>query len=446
MKKLLLFIAIAFMGTEVVAQAPANGMLAYYNFNANYNSHDDTHNMVAAFAGTNPSFVTGKYGNGISCGSYAGLVNSTLASAINTNEFTIAWWQKRASMQGSYDTSYEIGASNYFRGNTIGANNGKNTTGAAVGTGQFLTESVVSNLTGYYNTWIHCAYTFKVVGSNVTIRYYYDSSLATTVTVPGSALHKFTNKFTIGCGTDGAGAVQLSKYFSGVLDEFYVYNRELSAIEINQVKNNSNGQFTNKKPDLSQATVDPTTTSANILYLVRANGADTNVILKYGTTSGMLTNQVPGAFWAGSNNTTGNYFSTPITGLSPNTTYYLQLEATNIYGTTTTVEQSFTTDPSPSLIAQYNFDNTYHDINGNNPFSTNNGTSFTNDRNNIANAALNINNTGSFATIIGLPYSNRPKTISMWYKLNAINSVNYLYVYGQNPYHNQAYVTRNKYN
>ncbi|MCO6161261.1 LamG-like jellyroll fold domain-containing protein [Flavobacterium sp. NRK F7] len=88
--------------------------------------------------------------------------------------------------------------------------------------------------------------------------------------------------------------------------------------------------------------------------------------------------------------------------------------------------------PSNSTIAEYSFDNTYNNINGNSPFSNNSGTSFVMDRHGNSNGALNINNTGTSATIINLPYSNTARTISFWAKVNSMQSpYNMTFSYGQ---------------
>ena len=72
----------------------------------------------------------------------------------------------------------------------------------------------------------------------------------------------------------------------------------------------------------------------------------------------------------------------------------------------------------PQAISVYNFDNTYNNINGNSPFSSNTGTSFTTDRHGNTNGAININDTGSTATITGLPYGANNRSISLWVKNN----------------------------
>ena len=85
----------------------------------------------------------------------------------------------------------------------------------------------------------------------------------------------------------------------------------------------------------------------------------------------------------------------------------------------------------PQTIAEYTFNNTYTNINGNAAFSSNAGTSFVTDRHGNSNGAININNSGSNATIAGLSYGAGARTISVWAKTNVLNSViNYVFHYG----------------
>lgn len=85
----------------------------------------------------------------------------------------------------------------------------------------------------------------------------------------------------------------------------------------------------------------------------------------------------------------------------------------------------------PQTIAEYTFNNTYTNINGNAAFSSNAGTSFVTDRHGNSNGAININNSGSNATIVGLSYGASSRSISVWAKTNVLNStINYVFHYG----------------
>lgn len=173
-----------------------------------------------------------------------------------------------------------------------------------------------------------------------------------------------------------------------------------------------------------------TSTSAIINYNLSANNAATTSIIRYGIDASALNSQVTGHSATG-NNTSG---SSPITSLLPNTQYFYRIEATNSEGTSQSTIGNFTTSfPPMSLITEYDFNNTYNNINGNTPFNSNTGTSFVTGRDGVTtNGAININNTGSTATILNLPYGNASRTVSLWVKTNTMNSgYNMVFSYGQ---------------
>ncbi|MBL7885543.1 MAG: T9SS type A sorting domain-containing protein [Flavobacterium sp.] len=196
-------------------------------------------------------------------------------------------------------------------------------------------------------------------------------------------------------------------------------------------------------PTITNVTVNAFNTSANVNYSLNANSLATTSIVKYGLASDSLLNQVTGGTATGTTNTAATGF---LTGLTPNTTYYYQIEATNSIGTSSSPIGSFSTTNSipNSLVAEYNFNNTMSNSNGTNPFSTTNGVSFVADRNGNPNSALNITNTGSTASIVNLPYGAAARTVSIWVKMNTLNpSFNFIYCYGTASNYNGTYFNPN---
>lgn len=184
-------------------------------------------------------------------------------------------------------------------------------------------------------------------------------------------------------------------------------------------------------PSISGISATPSSSSATINYSLSPNNGATTSVVKYGLTSSNLSSQVVGFSAVGNSLTPG---SAIINGILPNTLYYYQIEAANSAGTVASLIGSFTTTTPPSfqIIAEYNFNNTYNNVLGNSPFASNGGTTFTTDRSGSTNSALNINNTGSTATILNLPYGNSSRTIAFWAKLNTIqNPYNFTFSYGQ---------------
>lgn len=191
-------------------------------------------------------------------------------------------------------------------------------------------------------------------------------------------------------------------------------------------------------PMVVSASANPSYNSAKINYVVNANSLASTTVINYGLSSSALSSQVTGSAATGTANTSLN---TDIAGLSPETTYFYQVVANNSSGNGSSTINSFTTGKFEP-IAEYNFNNTYNNVNGNTPFSSNAGTSFTNDRNSNPSAAININNTGSTATILNLPLNNQQRTVSMWVKYNVVNTnINFLYHYGTSASGNGGYTT-----
>jgi len=132
----------------------------------------------------------------------------------------------------------------------------------------------------------------------------------------------------------------------------------------------------------------------------------------------------------------GGTIAETVTGLTASTLFYYKIIAasgtTNVLQTESAVGNFTTTATQPvTAIAEFKFDNSYASEQGSILFGSNPGTSFTTDRANNPNSAVNINNTGLSATISGLPYGLASRTISVWAKTNVQNSqINYIFHYG----------------
>ena len=189
-----------------------------------------------------------------------------------------------------------------------------------------------------------------------------------------------------------------------------------------------------------------TSNSANISYTLNANNAPTTSVINYGLSSGALTSQISGF------SATGNTLLSSaimISGLSASTIYFYQIVATNSAGTTSSTIGSFTTTAAAvagAAIAEYNFNNTYNNINGNTPFGSNTGTSFESDRNSSALSALRLNGIGSSTVIASLPTGSSTRSVSIWYKVASATTDNCLFVYGQSGQENAYGVSFNNTN
>lgn len=178
-------------------------------------------------------------------------------------------------------------------------------------------------------------------------------------------------------------------------------------------------------PTISNVSHSAGINSAIVSYTLTPNNSATTSVLNYGLSPETMTNEITGL----ATTTSSISGSVDITGLQPNTTYFYSVKATNGLGISNSPVTSFTTTSVTSIA--YNFDGTYTDTSGNGAFTPNPGTSFTTDRNGNANSAININNSGAVATILGLPYGSSLRTISVWAKINVLNNqINYVFHYG----------------
>lgn len=230
---------------------------------------------------------------------------------------------------------------------------------------------------------------------------------------------------------DGDGSVATFSYFSGI--SFNISG----PFKLNIADNNNNRirsitGVTVNVPTISAISSAAGDVSATINYTLNPNNGATTSVINYGLLSGVLTSQATG--FSANGNTNISSLAT-ITGLTASTTYYFQIASTNAAGTTTSSIGSFTTTATHTVgpaIAEYRFDNNYSNVLGTNPFSSNAGTTFTTDRFGNPNKAININNTGSSATITSLPYGNSARSISLWAKINTtLGGYNWMYSYGQ---------------
>ncbi len=275
--------------------------------------------------------------------------------------------------------------------------------------------------------------TYSATHNSATINYTMsDFSLSTTSLVRYGLSSGNLSSQATGGSTTGNGTVNRFANLSGLLPNT-TYYFQVEATNTSGTGTSPILSFTTQSqaPGIYSVTASSiTTNSASIDYSAWDKGLATTTVVKYGLSSGNLTNQVTGFSVSGDTTTPG---SVGLTGLTPVTTYYYQVEATNTAGVSTSTEASFTTLASAGLIAEYTFDNTYNDINGTNPFANLPGTtSFVPDRNAVANNAIQVvgdANNGTFCNALA-PTGAAPRTISFWYKTVSHAGSKSLFSYG----------------
>lgn len=358
MKKIILFITIAFIGIKGLAQAPTNGLVAYYGFEGNANSHNGLSNMTN-MTGTAVTYLSGGNGTGQAANFNNTALQTTAIAPQITNEFTICFWQYNPLPQNQvYATRFELFGSAFYRNNG-GAGN-QSHANISISNGSWVGPNMTVSLSN--STWQHIAVKYDTSGGfSIFVNGNYDITLSQNVSFAN--LIKYNQIFSVGGGADGSGNFMTSKAFKGYIDEVYVYNRALNSAEINQVKNDTAGAG-GTPPTISSISQLPSSNSATIAYSLNANSNATTSIVKYGTNAdygqtGVFPNQVTGLSASGNTATPGTAF---LPNLTPNTFYYYQIIATNSGGSTTSTVGTFTTTASGGglaggLLAYYNFEN-----------------------------------------------------------------------------------------
>lgn len=222
-----------------VQDSPLNQLelIGYFPFNTGTNNFDISNNHQFAQDGTTPvpASATGYNAEGLHYTSGQILSSNSIVPELD-GSFTIAYWQKRNSAPvQSYETSMEIGGSAFDR-TFYSSSAYRDNFGMAIGTtpswADFSVPEAGSGLSYVaYGEWQHHAFVFDTLTNQLF--YYVNGELRKSLGVVAGGIHTFTNKMTLGGGTDGNGVVQAIKSCTDFdLDELFVFNRALSQAEI----------------------------------------------------------------------------------------------------------------------------------------------------------------------------------------------------------------------
>ena len=389
---------------------PAPPAIAEYDFD---NTRDNL-NGTMPFSTPGTSFVTGRDGvtvNGALNTNGFDLVSATIPNLpYGATPRTISFWAKDTFIFATSNTTFSYGSTGTNNGNS-----GLFTETQMTYAANYNNVDIAATTLG--NVWYYLTYVYDGINAKI----YRNGVLLTSEPRTWNTINN-NDIFRLGAN------ISNQTSFIGAFDDLKIYDYALSD---NQITNlyvyNTLTIPTAVLPVVSAITSVSLTQTANITYTINANYAPTTTIIKYGTSSTSLTSQIAG-FSTNGNSTTN---TSTISGLSPVTQYFYQIEATNSVGTVTSSIENFTTVASLPSVAAYSFNSTLNNTNGNAPFGSNSSWSYVADRNATASSALRINGSGSSTTITGLPTGNSPRTVSIWYKVASNSNDNCLFVYGQ---------------
>jgi hypothetical protein len=434
MKKLLLFTTLILI-TFSFAQAPTNGLVAYFEFDNTLNS--STSSDVFVNTGTNnATFVTTGHGQGVSFNGGTTLQIASLSEPISslTNSFTISWWEYRPATTPSISTySVRLGNNvgfNYI-GNSFCSGNFVDRYQVEISTNTNAFQCVTTNTHtgGNGGTWKH----HTISKLNNVLKYYLNGVLA-FVGASGRVLDgptlgaSTTNLLQLGYGLSS------TTNMIGTIDDLAIYKRELSPGEIATIYQSGNAG--GLPTTMNVGDVSLSTTSQKIYYSVYGSGLNTTTKVYYGTTNPPNTSS---SFVVGPNATNSVLYdklNTTITGLTPGVQYYYRIEAANTQGSnfSTQPTYSFVAGGSSTPVVNFPFDGNATSIDNTytlNPIST--SPSYVSNRNGETNKAVYLNNKKLSVDVPTLPVASSPRTVSFWMKHQSIANNN---IFGWGTYSN----------
>ncbi len=246
MKKLLLITTLILSGF-CFAQAPTNGLVAFYDFENTLNSNQPAHSFTNGTA-TNVTYAAGKLGQGVAFAGASALINTSMVASANLNtNCTIAWWEFRGGVNPALN-SYSVSLRNSLKYSYTGTSNC--VAGGPIYYDRYRLEYFTStngfcqtlnthNSGGQGGAWHHHAITKE----GTVVKYYLDGVLAWTpatgMNQDNSLMAVPNTSFVFGSDSNANGTVDTNRCMNGTLDELYVYQRALTAAEIVTVKNST---------------------------------------------------------------------------------------------------------------------------------------------------------------------------------------------------------------
>ena len=236
-----LFTTFSFLFMAIVVTMAQNtlskdSLLAYYNFDDNFNNQVGTkYNLSVTKSGTtaNPVFVPGIDGKAIEFNGLNALINNNefgakLANSSNKS-FSVSLWVKTTGSTQQYSTFFEAFETLYFRGQGtiefgVATQNAANPSSPNWNT-DWSSTSIANN------QWHHFAFVFD--SPNKKLHIYKNGSILKSISTTSNAISLSNNHFIVGAGSNGNIINFTQKGLNNSqIDEMMVFNRTLSANEI----------------------------------------------------------------------------------------------------------------------------------------------------------------------------------------------------------------------
>lgn len=240
--KQLLFIfsllsAIFFQNTLSASGDITSGLIAHYEFEDNINDSTNTYNLSIAAGGSEAYSTSGKYGKAYL---FNGSDNylKTLDNAITEgNTGTISFWVKDTvdSGQAYVGMQNNSGATTY---NPVIYTDASQNLGAYGNTHEYPADQSGVGAVMFDGSWHHIVLTFSGTG---TATFYFDGAYVPPMDSSADDYKLGTRMFI---GAQLANNITPENFFAGEMDEVRIYNRALTATDVNELYNYQPPQLT----------------------------------------------------------------------------------------------------------------------------------------------------------------------------------------------------------
>lgn len=236
-----------FIGNDSAAQAPTNGLVAYYPFNGNANDESSNGNTGTPYGAT--LTTDRKTGNLSGAYNFGGFNNSSFIEVPNsnslqfTNEFSVSLWYSLSTYEGmeGYGNLASQGYHMLFAKDADWGGFYAGTSGNAAldsvyynftnnlsfGNANFDATAAVKGTAANLNIWIHMSY----VVENGTAKIFRNGVLIKNQSIPNSLNFSTANTKNLYLGRYSSFWYPLN----GKMDDVRVYNRALSDAEVQQL-------------------------------------------------------------------------------------------------------------------------------------------------------------------------------------------------------------------
>ena len=382
---------------SINAQIPSNNVVSCYPFSGNANDMSDNNHHGTVYGAT---LTTDRFGRPNNAYNFNGSTNyiSLTPAPFLLPSFSYSVWAYVSAYPATGESNCMVSIGSYAGASGISVNNTYsiyNSNGWSFGsTFELGASGLYWWVQGYLpplNTWFHLVLTRDANYFICYINGQLVNSQPTNGTTPyyGSG----TPLAFIGRRCE----MSLTQYFNGKIDDIHIYNRALTATEVNILYNGESNAVT--------ITANPGTTinqGENITFTAAINGSITNPTYQW---------QVNGPIVGGNLST---FSTTSLNNGDSVRCLVFSSQSCEVPAYSNSLTITVTSLPSNDLVACYPFNGNVNDMSGNNHHGSVYGATLTTDRFGRPNNAYNFNGTTNYINLPPAPFLLPCFSYSVW--------------------------------